>query len=151
MSRLHIFHRRRPLRGDVFSSHSQPDTVKAECPDLDFLARLWKREGLKLRDDKRNNRLSSARRETGLKVQILFAPHFSLQIFGDVRESIEIGACARDLRSSADPESISFWRDSPELANSSLGAICLGPRIIATDSPLGFPPTIWRIVAARNS
>jgi hypothetical protein len=28
-----------------------------------------------------------------------------------------------------------FRRDSPELANSSLGAICLGPRIIAIDSP----------------
>jgi hypothetical protein len=31
-------------------------------------------------------------------------PHFSLQIFGDVRESIEKRACARDSRSSADPE-----------------------------------------------
>ena len=50
------------------------------------------------------NRLSSGRRETGLKVQILFAPHFSLQILGDARELIEIGARARDSRSRADPE-----------------------------------------------
>jgi hypothetical protein len=52
-----------------------------------------------------NTWLSSGRRETGLKVHILFAPHISRQIFGDVRESIEIGACARDSRSRADPES----------------------------------------------
>jgi hypothetical protein len=30
-------------------------------------------------------------------------------------------------------------------------AILLGPRIIAIDSRLGFPPTICPIVAARNS
>src|ERR1019366_1363343 len=51
-----------------------------------------------------NTWLSSGRRETGLKVHILFAPHFSLQIFGDVRESIEKRARARDLRSRTDPE-----------------------------------------------
>ncbi len=45
------------------------------------------------------------KRRRGAEVQIHSAPHFSLQIRGDVRESIERSACARDLRSCADPES----------------------------------------------
>src|SRR5208283_2816307 len=60
-----------------------------------------------LRDVKRNNWLSSGRRESGLKVQILFAPHSSLRGFGHVGESLEIRACARVLRSRMEPESVS--------------------------------------------
>jgi len=41
---------------------------------------------------------------------------------------------ARDLRSSADPESGSKGSDTPKSANSSLGAIYLGPRSIAFHS-----------------
>jgi hypothetical protein len=89
----------------------------------------------RLVDAKQNKRLSSERRKAGLKVQILFAPHFSLQSFGDVRESIEIRASARDLRSCADPESGSNGSGSPKSANSSLGAIYLGPPSIAFHSP----------------
>src|ERR1700683_1840354 len=62
-------------------------------------------------------------------------PHFNLKGRGHRGESIEIRACARDLRSSADPESGSKGSDSPKSADSSLGAIYLGPRSIAFHSP----------------
>jgi len=52
-----------------------------------------------------------------------------------------MSACARDFRSSADPESGSKGSDSRKSAGSSLGAIYAGPRIIALDSPDGRTPT----------
>jgi hypothetical protein len=55
-------------------------------------------------------------------VQIHSAPHFSLQIFGDVRESIEIRACPRDLRSRGPRESLGR-RKSPESSKTYPGAI----------------------------
>jgi hypothetical protein len=67
-------------------------------------------------------------------VLIHSAPHFSLQIFEDVRESIEIRECPRDLRSHGPRESLGR-RKSPESSKTYPGAILLGPRIIALDSP----------------
>ena len=61
-------------------------------------------------------------------------PHSSLQGFGHSGESIEIRACARDLRPCADPESVSFERIG-QICQFLLGAIYLGPRIIAIHSP----------------
>src|ERR1700722_5960267 len=55
------------------------------------------------------------RRSGGSTVKIRSAPPFSLKGFGHRRESIEIRACARDLRSSADPENVSFGRISANL------------------------------------
>jgi hypothetical protein len=44
------------------------------------------------------------------------APHFSLQGFGYSGESIEIRACARDLKSNADPENAYDSADRGNLA-----------------------------------
>ena len=52
-----------------------------------------------------------------------------------LRESIEIRACARDLRSSMDPENVALGVYSSNSADLSLRAIYLGPWIIALDSP----------------
>ncbi len=51
-----------------------------------------------------NNGLSSARRETALKVQVPFAPHFSLRGYRHVGESVENCPYACGLRSRAGPE-----------------------------------------------
>ena len=67
---------------------------------------------------------SSARRETGLRVQILSAPHFSVQIFEDVRESNEIRACPRDLRSCTDPENASGAANRQNLAKPIRARFC---------------------------
>ena len=81
-------------------------------------------------------KFSMKTRKWGSTVQILFAPHFSLQGFGHLRESIEIRAWGRDLRSCADPENALFERRSPESGEPYPGAILLGPSIIAVDSPV---------------
>ncbi len=59
---------------------------------------------LTLTDDKRNNWLSSGRRETGLKVQILFAPPPSPRQCAYSAKVGEIGACARLHDNQRDPE-----------------------------------------------
>jgi hypothetical protein len=64
----------------------------------------------------------------------LHHPPSSPSVFGHRRESVEMSACARDVHSCPDPESGSKGSDSPKSANSSLGAIYLGPRIIAFHS-----------------
>jgi hypothetical protein len=63
------------------------------------------------------------------------APHFSLQGFGHSGESIEIRACARDLRSLADPEHFCASQHCPKFGESYPGVVYLDPRIIAIHSP----------------
>ena len=80
-------------------------------------------------------KFSMKTRKWGSTVQILFAPHFSLQIFRR-RQRIDRNerVCARFAIERGPSERL-FLADQRESANSSLRAICLGPRIIATHSP----------------
>jgi hypothetical protein len=68
-------------------------------------------------------------------VQIHLSQILSLASREPLGELVEKPACARDLRSPMDPESTLLRGNWPKSANFSLGAICLGPRIIALDSP----------------
>ncbi len=49
-----------------------------------------------------------------------------------------MSACARDLRSRADPENISVAQELAESGETYPGVFLLGPRIIAIDSPCDF-------------
>ena len=58
------------------------------------------------------------------RFQIPSAPPPSTQIFGDARESLEICACARDLRSCADPENAPGGPNPQNLANPIRARFC---------------------------
>src|ERR1700676_1928482 len=70
-------------RESVLASGSRRPNTRCECEDS-LTAKLT------LPDAERNNWLSSGRQETGLKVQILFAPPSSFSGFEHLGESIEI-------------------------------------------------------------
>ena len=59
-------------------------------------------------------------------------------------------ASSRDLRSCVDPESASLGSTWPKSANFSLGAIWLGPRIIALDSSAISDPWRRRVVSLAD-
>ena len=71
-------------------------------------------------------------RGRGFKSALL---HISVSRVSDIAENRSKSARVRAICDSADPETASLHRQSRKSANFSLGAICLGPRIIAIDSP----------------
>src|SRR5260370_38615683 len=84
-------------------------------------------------DAKRNNRLLSGRRETGLEGSNPVC--FTFQYLVVLRESREICVCSRDSRSRRDPGERPRRRQYAESSETYPGAIWLGPWIIAVNSP----------------
>jgi hypothetical protein len=71
------------------------------------------------------------------RIRIQSAPHSSLRGLGHRGESIEFSACARDLRSSADPENRSSSANAQKSGKSSLARFCYVRKIANPEDARG--------------